>query len=88
MRGKRFTETQIVQILKEAETGIGIPELCRQHGLSKSTFYKWKARYGGMEASDLKRLQELEAENRQLKQMYADLSLKHQALKDILEKKR
>lgn len=88
MKGKRFSETQIVQILKEAEAGIAIPELCRQHGLSKSTFYKWKARYGGMEASDLKRLQELEAENRQLKQMYADLSLKHQALKDILEKKR
>lgn len=88
MKGKRFSETQIVQILKEAEAGIAIPELCRQHGFSKSTFYKWKARYGGMEASDLKRLQELEAENRQLKQMYADLSLKHQVLKDILEKKR
>lgn len=87
MKRKRFSETQIIQILKEAEAGTPVPELCRQYGFSKSSFYKWKAKYGGMEASELKRLHELEDENRRLKQMYADLSLKHHALKDIVEKK-
>ena len=87
MKKSRFTETQIVKILKEAEAGISVEDLSRQHNFSKSTFYKWKAKYGGLEASDLKRLKELEAENRQLKEMYANLSLEHQALKDIVEKK-
>ena len=75
---KRMTETQIVSILKEAEAGISAKELCRKYGVASSTFYKWKSKYGGMEASDVKRLKELEEENRRLKQMYADLSLKAQ----------
>jgi putative transposase len=87
MKQSKFTETQIVNVLKEAETGIALDELSRKHGFSKSTFYKWKARYGGLEASDLKRLKELEDENRRLKQMYADLSLEHRVLKEIVEKK-
>ena len=66
---KRMTETQIVSILKEAEAGISAKELCRQYGVASSTFYKWKSKYGGMEASDVKRLKELEEENRRLKQM-------------------
>lgn len=87
MKKTRFSETQIVNILKEAEAGIAVEELSRKHGFSKSTFYKWKAKYSGMDASALKRLKELEEENRRLKQMYADLSLEHQALKDIVQKK-
>jgi len=87
MKRSRFTETQIVKILKEAEVGVAVEELSRQHGFSKSTFYKWKARYGGMDATALKRLKELEAENQKLKEMYADLSLEHKVLKDIVEKK-
>jgi len=87
MKKSRFTETQIVKIMKEAEAGVSVEDLSRQHNFSKSTFYKWKAKYGGLEASDLKRLKELEAENRKLKEMYANLSLEHQALKDIVEKK-
>jgi putative transposase len=87
MKKSRFTETQIVKILKEAEAGIAVEELSRQHGFSKSAFYKWKAKYGGMDAAALKRLKELEAENQKLKEMYADLSLEHKVLKDLVEKK-
>jgi putative transposase len=87
MKKTRFSETQIVNILKEAEAGIAVEELSRNHGFSKSTFYKWKAKYSGMDVSALKRLKELEEENRRLKQMYAELSLEHQALKDIVQKK-
>jgi len=87
MKRSRFTETQIVKILKEAEAGVAVEELSRQHGFSKSAYYKWKARYGGMDAVALKRLKELEAENQKLKEMYADLSLEHKVLKDIVEKK-
>ena len=87
MKRSRFTETKIVKILKEAEAGVAVEELSRQHGFSKSTFYKWKAKYGGMDAVALKRLKELEAENQKLKEMYADLSLEHKVLKDIVEKK-
>jgi len=76
-----------LKILKDAETGVADEDLSRQHGFSKSTFYKWKARNGGMDAAALKRLKELEAENQKLKEMYADLSLEHQVLKDIVEKK-
>jgi putative transposase len=87
MKKSRFTETQIVKILKEAEAGIAVEELSRQHGFSKSAFYKWKAKYGGMDTAALKRLKELEAENQKLKEMYADLSLEHKVLKDLVEKK-
>ena len=87
MKRTRFSESQIVKILKKAEAGTPVDELSREHGFSKSAFYKWKAKYGGMEVAELKRLKELEAENRKLKEMYADLSLKHEALKGIVEKK-
>jgi putative transposase len=87
MKKSKFSEHQIVKILKEAEAGVPVEELCRQYGFSKSSFYKWKAKYGGMDASSLKRLKELEEENAKLKQMYADISLEYKALKDILEKK-
>ena len=87
MKQSKYSETQIVNILKEAEAGIPVEELSRKHGFSQSAFYKWKAKYSGMDASTLKRLKELEEENRRLKQMYADLSLEHQALKDIVQKK-
>ena len=83
---KRMTETQIVSILKEAEAGISAKELCRKYGVASSTFYKWKSKYGGMEVTDVKRLKELEEENRRLKQMYADLSLKAQMQEDIIKK--
>ncbi len=87
MKRTRFSENQIIKILKEAESGVPLTDLCRTHGFSKSSFYKWKAKYGGMEASDLRRMRELEEENRRLKQMYAELSLEHQVLKDVVEKK-
>jgi putative transposase len=87
MKKSQFTETQIVTILKEAESGVPVEELSRKHGFSKSAYYKWKSKYSGMSVSDLKRLKELEEENRRLKQMYANLSLEHAALKDIIEKK-
>jgi putative transposase len=87
MKKSRFTETQIVSILHESESGQPPEELTRKHGISKGTFYKWRAKYSGMDASALKRLKELEEENRRLKHMYADLSLEHRVLKDIVEKK-
>jgi len=87
MKRTKYSETQIVNILKEAEAGIPVTELSRKHGFSQSAFYKWKAKYSGMDTSALRRMKELEEENRRLKQMYADLSLEHQALKDIVQKK-
>ena len=87
MKRSRFSETQIVGILKEADSGISVQELCRKHGISNATYYKWKSKYGGLEASDLRRLKELEAENSRLKRMYADLSLENEALKDLISKK-
>ncbi len=87
MKRSKYSESQIVTILKEAESGVPLEDLIRQHGFSKATFYKWKAKYSGMSVSELKRLKELEEENRRLKLMYANLSLEHAALKDIIEKK-
>ena len=90
MKKSRFSESQLVNFLKEAEAGVSVEELSRQHGFSKATFYKWKAKYSGMSVSELKRLKELkelEEENRRLKQMYANLSLEYEVLKDIIEKK-
>ena len=87
MKKPRFTEHQIIKIPKEAEAGVPVPDFSRQYGFGQSTFFKWEANYGGLVASAMKRLRELEAENRKLKQMYADLSLEHQVLKDIVNKK-
>ncbi len=87
MKRSRFTETQIISILKEADAGMSVKELCRKHGISDATFYNWKSRYGGMSASELKRLREIEQENAKLKRMYADLALENTALKDLIEKK-
>jgi putative transposase len=87
MKKSKYSESQIVNILKEAEAGVSLEELSRQHGFSRASFYKWKAKYSGMSVSDLKRLKELEEENRRLKQMYANLSIDYQVLKDIVEKK-
>ncbi len=87
MKRSRFTETQIISILKEADVGMSVKELCRKHGISDATFYNWKSKYGGMSASELKRLREIEQENAKLKRMYADLALENTALRDLIEKK-
>ena len=87
MKKSRFTDSQILAILKEAESGIKVPDLCRTHGMSDATFYKWRAKFGGMDASMMKRMKELEEENRRLKRMYADLSMQNDLLKEALGKK-
>lgn len=87
MKKSRFTETQIVAILNEADAGLKVSEVCRKHGISDATYYNWKAKYGGMSASELKRLKDMEAELTQLKRMYADLALENRAMKDLIEKK-
>lgn len=87
MKRSRFTETQIVSILKEADAGMQVKEVCRKHGISDATYYNWKSKYGGMDASGLKRLKEMEREMGQLKRMYADMALENRALKDLIEKK-
>lgn len=84
---KRFTESQIVAAIKKQEMGIAVKDICREIGISDVTFYNWKAKYGGMEASDVKRMKELEAENAQLKSMYAEASMENRALKNLIEKK-
>jgi len=87
MRHSRFNESQIVGILKEADSGVMVKDVCRKYGISDATYYKWKSKYGGLEVSDVRRLRELEAENSKLKRMYADVSLENQALKDLISKK-
>jgi putative transposase len=87
MKKSRFSETQIVNALKEYEAGKSLADLCRELGVNKQTFYNWKNKYSGMESQDLRRLKELEDENRKLKQMYAELALDNKVLKDVLSKK-
>jgi putative transposase len=86
VKKSRFTESQIVGILKEADAGLRVSELCSKRGISDATYYNWKAKYGGMSASELKRMKDLEAELPQLKRMYADLALENRAKKDLIEK--
>ncbi len=86
MKRSRFSETQVVSILKEGEAGRAVADICREHGISNATYYQWKSKYGGMEASDLKRMKDLEDENNRLKKMYADLALENRAIKDLLGK--
>ena len=87
MRKSKFNETQIVGILKDAESGVPVADLLRKHGVSKATFFKWRSRYGGASVADVKRLRELEAENAKLKRMYADLAIENAAIKDVLNRK-
>jgi putative transposase len=87
MKRSRFTEEQIISILREQETGVPVADLCRKHGLSSPTFYKWKAKYGGLDVSEARRLKALEDENAKLKRMLADAMLDNVALKDLLGKK-
>jgi putative transposase len=87
MKKTRFTETQIVATLKKQEAGIPTKEICRELGISEATFYNWKSKYGGMEASDVKRLKDLEEEHSRLKKMYADLAMDNQILRDLFTKK-
>jgi len=87
MKPKRFTEEQIIGILKQAQAGMKIVDLCRMHGISDVTFYNWRSKYGGMEVSDAKRLKELETENKRLKQMLAEALLDNKVLKDVVSKK-
>ena len=87
MKKSRYSESQIIGILKQAEAGTPVPELCRQHGMSSASFYKWRSKYGGMDASMVTRMKELEAENARLKKMYADVQLQNDVIKEALEKK-
>lgn len=87
MKKSRFTESQIVAILKEADGGLKVAEVCRQHGISQPTYYNWKSKYGGLSVAELKRIKELEAEHAKLKRMYADLAMENHALKELIEKK-
>ena len=87
LKKSRFTESQIVAVLKEGEAGLPVAELCRKHGISSATYYNWKSKYSGVEVSELQRLRELEAENARLKRMYADLALENAAIKDVLSLK-
>ena len=87
MKKSRFSESQIIRILKEADGGRKVVDICRENGVSQATYYQWKAKFGGMEASDIRRLKALEEENSKLKRMFANLSLENEALKDVIAKK-
>jgi putative transposase len=87
MKKSRFTESQIFSILKEVDAGMKVETVCRKHGISNATYYNWKAKYGGMDTSELKRMRELEEENAKLKKMFADVSLQNQAMKELFAKK-
>jgi putative transposase len=87
MRKSKFTETQIISMLKEQETGKSVADICREQGISAPTFFNWKNKYGGLDASELKRMRELEEENARLRKMYADVSMDNYVLKDIIAKK-
>ena len=87
MRKSKFSENQIITILKAVEAGRTVRDVCREHEIGEATYYQWKSKYGGMEAADIRRLRELEEENRRLKAMYAELSLEHRILKEVLTKK-
>ena len=87
MKKSRFTESQIVAILKEGEAGVSPAELARKHGISRATYFNWRSKYGGVTVNELKRMKELEAENAKLKRMYADLALENAAIKDVLSRK-
>lgn len=87
MKRSRFTEQQIVSILKEGDAADSVKEVCRRHGISTAAYYKWKSRYGGLDASDLKRMKELEHEDARLKRLYAEMSLENAALKDLINRK-
>jgi putative transposase len=87
MKTSRYTDSQILAILKQAEAGTPVPELCREHGMSSAAFYKWRAKYGGMDASLMARMKELEEENRRLKKMYAEERLKSEIIQEAMAKK-
>lgn len=87
MKTSRFTDSQIIAVLKQAEAGTPVPELCREHGISSATFYKWRSKYGGMDASMMSRVKELEEENRRLKKMYAEAQMSADILKEAMAKK-
>lgn len=87
MKQSKYSDSQIIGILKEAEAGTPVPQLCRTHGMSSATFYKWRARYGGMDASLMSRMKELEEENRRLKKMYAESKMEAEIIKEALAKK-